>query len=107
MFELWNTFDVFVSIVEVMITGVAQALVPEKPLSRSTNSSHGGILLDVFMEWEVMELGRQGFELRAELSALGFLVGVDTVEESTLAVGSKVRIGGKGRSGRRGRCSMR
>jgi len=55
VFELRDTFDMLVGIVQVVITGMAKAMVPEKSLSGSFDSLYRGVLMDILMEGEIME----------------------------------------------------
>ena len=50
VFELGNTFDMFVCVVQVVVAGVSKAMVPQEAFSGGANGIDRGILLDVFVE---------------------------------------------------------
>ena len=65
--ELGDTFDMLVGVVQIVITGMAKALVPEKALRSSLDGSKGGVFVDVIVEvngmkciWDFLHLGTEG-----------------------------------------------
>ena len=53
--ELGDPFDMLVGIAQVVIAGMAKALMPEEAFGRSFDSSEGGVLVNVLMEVNVMK----------------------------------------------------
>ena len=50
VFELGDTFDMFVDVVQVVVAGVSKAMVPAEAFSGGANGIDRGILLDVVVE---------------------------------------------------------
>ena len=91
MLEFRDTLDVAMSVVKVVVAGVAKTLVPEKTFSGSANRiDRGGVLYDT-MEWKGMVTLRHGMELILKISVLVFLVGIDVLDGSTLT--SRMEVG--------------
>ena len=64
--ELGDPFDMFVGVVQVVIAGMAKALMPEEAFGRSFDSSEGGVLVNVLMEVNVMKFIGDLFHLGPE-----------------------------------------
>ena len=94
--ELGNTVNVLVSVVEVEVRRVAQALVPEETLGLGADGSNGSILLDVGMEREIVVFLRERLESITKLFVGFVLVLVNVVDGSTITFGGKFGIRGKG-----------
>ena len=54
MLELGDTSDILVCIIKVIITGMSKALVPKEALGSCFDGPNWCVLLDVFVEWEIM-----------------------------------------------------
>jgi len=93
VFELRDALYKSMRIVEVVVTGVAETLVPKEALSSGLDGCKRCVPLDVFMERKTMERKGNGFQLLTQFSKFSFLVGVDIENGGAVACGSKVRVG--------------
>ena len=92
MLELGDSLDVLVGVVEVVVTGVTQPLVPQESFSGSTNLVDGGALLNEFMEGQAMELLGNSIQFGTQLGEGSLLTTVDVVEGSLLAFSGKFGV---------------
>ena len=92
VFELGDSLDVLVGVVEVVVTGVTQPLVPQESFSGSTNLVDGGALLNEFMEGQAMELLGNSIQFGTQLGEGSLLITVDVVEGSFLAFRGKFGV---------------
>ena len=106
LLEFGNTLDKLVGMVEIVVTGMAKALMPKETFSLSTDDRHWSGRLYVLVERELVELEtrRKVPEVLTELGRQRFLVGIDRVQSSFVAginKGGILKTGGCTR--RRGR----
>ena len=50
VFELGDAFDMFVGVVQIVVAGMAKAVVPKEAFSGGANGIDRGVLLDAFVE---------------------------------------------------------
>ena len=91
-----NTVNVHVSVVEVEVRRVDQALVPEETFGLGADGSNRSILLDVGMKREVIVFLRERLKSSAKLFVSFVLVLMNVIDGSTITFGGKFGISGEG-----------
>ena len=98
-FELGDPINMLVCLVKVVVTGMAQALMPKKALSGSSNGMYRGVGLDIFMEGKRVKGLRERSKLLSNRSQFRLLVGKDIVESGIVTGSGKLLISGENLGG--------
>jgi len=75
--ESWNAISMLVSIEQIIVTGVAETLMPQESFCGGLDGRYRSISLDVCMERELVELHRQLGHLLSQLGLNSLVVSMD------------------------------
>ena len=92
MVECWNSLDVLVRVKQVVVTWMAETLMPEKTFRFRLYRLNGSILLDIFMKWKVVIHSREISHLLSQRREFLLLVGMDSLNRGKLARPGKCGI---------------
>lgn len=92
MFEFGDTRDVFVGVVEVIVTWVTQALVPEKAFCFLTNGKNRRVVKKILAEGEAFKWDREVFEVGLKVVGGSATMNINSRDGVAFTIGKKGRV---------------